>query len=55
MRKFITSTWVTLDGFIASLHEEMGKYEDDMVSAAGTLLLGRVMYQSFAGSWQTVL
>jgi dihydrofolate reductase len=63
MRKIITSTWVTLDGFIAGPHEEMdwvmvdeemGTYEDDMVSAADTLLLGRVTYQSFAGSWPHV-
>jgi dihydrofolate reductase len=63
MRKIITTTWVTLDGFIAGpngemdwviVDEEMGKYEDDMVSAADTLLLGRVTYQSFAGSWPHV-
>src|SRR5712692_7193894 len=63
MRKIITTTWVTLDGFIAGpneemdwviVDEEMGKYEDDVVSAADTLLLGRVTYQSFAGSWPKV-
>ena len=63
MRKIITTTWVTLDGFIAGpneeldwviVDEEMGIYEDDLVSAADTLLLGRVTYQSFAGSWPHV-
>jgi dihydrofolate reductase len=63
MRKIITTTWVTLDGFIAGpngemdwviVDEEMGKYEDDLLSAADTLLLGRVTYQSFAGSWPYV-
>ena len=63
MRKIITTTWVTLDGYIAGpneemdwviVDEEMGVYEDDVVSAADTLLLGRVTYQSFAGSWPYV-
>src|SRR5205807_5721404 len=63
MRKIITTTWITLDGFIAGPNEEMdwvivddemGQYEDDVVSAADTLLLGRVTYQSFAGSWPYV-
>lgn len=63
MRKIITSTWVTLDGFIAGPNQEMdwvmvdaemGKYEGDIVNNADTLLLGRVTYQSFAGSWPYV-
>lgn len=65
MRKIITTTWVTLDGFIAGPNgemdwigeiydEAMGIYEDDLVSSADTLLLGRVTYQSFAGSWPHV-
>jgi dihydrofolate reductase len=63
MRKIITTMWVTLDGFIAGpnsemdwvmVDEEMGKYENDLVSSADTLLLGRVTYQSFAGSWPHV-
>ena len=63
MRKVIVTMWVTLDGFIAGPNEEMnwvmvddemGKYEDDLVSAADTLLLGRVTYQSFAGAWPYV-
>jgi len=65
MRKIITTTWVTLDGYIAGPNgemdwigeiydEAMGKYESDLVSQADTLLLGRVTYQSFAGSWPYV-
>ena len=63
MRKIIVTMWVTLDGFIAGPNEEMdwimvdqtmGQYEDDLVSSADTLILGRVTYQSFAGSWPYV-
>jgi dihydrofolate reductase len=63
MRKIITTTWITLDGFIAGpkgemdwviVDEEMGTYEYDIVSAADTLFLGRVTYESFAGSWPNV-
>ncbi len=65
MRKVIVTMWVTLDSFIAGpkgemdwvgshYDEAMGKYEDDIVSAADTLILGRETYQSFAGSWPHV-
>ena len=65
MRNVIVTMWVTLDGFVAGTNgemdwvgshydEAMGKYEDDIVSAADTLILGRVTYQSFAGSWPHV-
>ena len=65
MRKIITTTWVTLDGYIAGPNgemdwigeiydEAMGIYETDLISSADTLLLGRVTYQSFAGSWPHV-
>lgn len=63
MKKIIVTMWVTLDGFIAGpdndmrwvrVDEQMGKYEDDLVSAADTLLLGRVTYESFAGAWPYV-
>src|SRR5207248_11043560 len=65
MRKIIATTWVTLDGYIAGPNgemdwigeiydEAMGTYENELVSSADTLLLGRVTYQSFAGSWPHV-
>jgi dihydrofolate reductase len=65
MRKIITTTWITLDGFIAGPNngmdwigeiydEAMGQYEYDLVSQADTLLFGRVTYESFAGSWPYV-
>jgi dihydrofolate reductase len=63
MRKVIVTMWVTLDGFIAGpnndmswvrVDEAMATYENDLVSAADTLLLGRVTYQSFAGAWPHV-
>ena len=65
MRKIIVTMWVTLDGYIAGPNgemdwigeiydEAMGNYEYDLVSSADTLLLGRVTYQSFAGSWPYV-
>src|SRR5215475_7718982 len=65
MRKIIVTMWITLDGFIAGPNgemdwigriydAEMGKYEDDLVSGADTLILGRLTYESFAGSWPNV-
>ncbi|HEV2582586.1 MAG TPA: dihydrofolate reductase family protein [Ktedonobacteraceae bacterium] len=65
MRKIITTTWVTLDGFIAGPNgemdwigeiydEAMSTYENNLLNEADTLLLGRVTYQSFAGSWPYV-
>ncbi len=65
MRKVIVTMWITLDGFIAGPNNEMnwvadhydeamGNYENDLVSAADTLLLGRVTYESFAGAWPYV-
>ncbi len=63
MSKVIVTMWVSLDGFISGpnddmswvmVDDEMGQYEDDTVSAADTLILGRVTYQSFAGSWPYV-
>src|SRR6266568_1768232 len=65
MRKIIVTMWVTLDGLIAGPNgemdwigeiydEAMGKYQFDLVSAADTLLLGRVTYESFADSWPKV-
>ena len=65
MGKLITSTWITLDGFICGpngemdfvgkfFDEEMGKYEKTLVDGASTLLLGKTTYDSFAGSWPNV-
>jgi dihydrofolate reductase len=65
VRKIIVTMWVTLDGFIAGPNNDMafvgehydaamGQYEFDLVSAADTLLLGRVTYESFAGAWPHV-
>jgi dihydrofolate reductase len=65
MRKIIVTMWVTLDGFIAGPSGEMdwvgqlyddamAVYESALVNSADTLLLGRVTYQSFAGSWPKV-
>jgi dihydrofolate reductase len=65
MRKLVLTEWVSLDGYTAgpdndmsfvgeSFNDEMGKYEDDIVNTADTLVLGRVTYESFAGSWPHV-
>src|SRR5881396_3041386 len=65
MRNIITTTWVSLDGYIAGPNGEMdwvaenyddamATYENEIVSQADTLLLGRVTYQSFAGAWPHV-
>jgi dihydrofolate reductase len=65
MRKIVLTEWISLDGYTAgpdndmsfvgeSFNEEMGKYEDDIVNTADTLILGRVTYESFAGSWPYV-
>ncbi len=65
MRKIIVTMWTTLDGFIAGPNNDMrfvgehydaamGQYEFDLISGADTLILGRVTYESFAGSWPYV-
>ena len=65
MRKIVLTEWVSLDGYTAgpnndisfvgeSFNDEMGNYEDDIVNTADTLVLGRVTYDSFAGSWPHV-
>jgi dihydrofolate reductase len=64
-RKLIVTMWMTLDGFISGPNNEMdwvtsrydaemGKYENELVDSADTLILGRVTYQSFAGAWPNV-
>jgi dihydrofolate reductase len=65
MRKIVLTEWVSLDGYTSGpdndmsyvgqyFNDEMGVYEDAIVSSADTLLLGRVTYESFAGSWPHV-
>jgi dihydrofolate reductase len=65
MRKVILTEWVSVDGFVSgpnddmsfvgeSYSDEMSQYEDDIVTQADTLILGRVTYESFAGSWPFV-
>jgi dihydrofolate reductase len=65
VRKIVTTHWTSLDGFIAGpegemdfvgrfYDEAMGAYETELVRGADTLLLGRVTYDSFAGSWPHV-
>jgi dihydrofolate reductase len=65
MRKIVVTMWVSLDGFIAGpngemkwitdiFDESMGKYEADIIDSANTIMLGRVTYDSFAGSWPKV-
>lgn len=63
MRKIIVTMWTTLDGFVAGPDDEMDwlrldddvqTYEIDLVSAADTLLLGRVTFNDFAGYWPRV-
>jgi dihydrofolate reductase len=65
MRKIILTEWVSLDGFVSgpdndmsfvgeSFNDQMGKYESDIVDQADTLVLGRLTYESFAGSWPYV-
>jgi dihydrofolate reductase len=65
MRKIVLTEWVSADGYTSgpnndmsfvgeSFNEEMGIYEDAIVTTADTLILGRLTYDSFAGSWPYV-
>ena len=65
MRKLFVSMWVSLDGYVSgpnndmsfigeNFSDEMGPYEGSVADRADTLVLGRVTYQSFAGSWPHV-
>lgn len=63
MRKIIVSMWTTLDGLVAGPDDEMGwllpddgmqSYENRLVAAADTLLLGRITHADFAGAWPEV-
>ena len=60
MRKILVTEWVSLDGFTAGANGEMdwitagednGEYQNEVVTQADTLLLGRTTYESFAGAW----
>ncbi|HLZ56963.1 MAG TPA: dihydrofolate reductase family protein, partial [Ktedonosporobacter sp.] len=60
MRKILVTSWVSLDGFTAGANGEMdwitagednGEYQNEVVTQADTLLLGRTTYESFAGAW----
>jgi dihydrofolate reductase len=65
MRKIVLTEWVSLDGYTAgpnndmsyvgeSFDADMGQYEGTIINTGDTLLLGRVTYESFAGSWPYV-
>lgn len=65
MRKIVLTEWVSLDGYTSGpnndmsyvgeyFNEEMGRYEGTIVDSGDTLILGRVTYDSFAGSWPHV-
>ncbi|MBV8716351.1 MAG: dihydrofolate reductase [Chloroflexi bacterium] len=65
MRKIVLTEWVSLDGFTAgpnndmsyvgdSFDADMGEYESTILNTGDTLLLGRLTYESFAGSWPHV-
>ena len=65
MRKIVLTEWISLDGYTAgpnndmsfvgeSFNEEMGQYEDAILSTGDTVILGRTTYESFAGAWPHV-
>jgi dihydrofolate reductase len=60
MGNLIVTMWLTLDGFVSGPDNAMdwvnplGDYQSDLVRSADTLVLGRVTYESFAGSWPRV-
>ncbi|MFF5701076.1 dihydrofolate reductase family protein [Streptomyces sp. NPDC012794] len=59
MRKITAELFISLDGVVEAPHEwhfpyvddRMGAAVDAVVGSAGTLLLGRRTYDSFAGAW----
>jgi dihydrofolate reductase len=65
MRKIVLTEWVSLDGYTSgpnndmsyigeSFDADMGQYEGTIITTGDTLLLGRLTYESFAGSWPSV-
>jgi dihydrofolate reductase len=65
VRKIVLTEWVSLDGYTSGpnddmsyvgehFDQQMGEYEGTIIDSADTLLLGRVTYESFAGSWPHV-
>src|SRR3979409_76305 len=63
MSRVVASTFVSLDGVMeapekwqltnALFDDEMGKFVFESYAQAGSLLLGRVTYEEFAGFWPT--
>lgn len=65
MGKLIATEWISLDGYVSGpnddvsyvgtyFNNEMQNYETEIVRNAEALLLGRVTYDSFSGSWPNV-
>src|SRR5258706_15387990 len=64
MRKLIATTFVSVDGYMGGLNEdiswvtnnfneEMGQYAGGLQAKMGGILLGRVSYQILGGYWPT--
>lgn len=59
MRKIVSGLFISLDGVAEApdqwhfpyFNDEMGAAVDAQMKASGTMLLGRVTYQDFAGYW----
>jgi dihydrofolate reductase len=61
MRKVVLSAWITLDGYVAGPDDDkmewlrgdaqMMEYEQSLVDAADTLLLGRKTFNDFSSYW----
>jgi dihydrofolate reductase len=59
MRKIVAGLFMSLDGVVEApeewngpyFNEEVGEVVGSQMAASGTMLLGRVTYQEFAGYW----